>query len=234
MERSAGFFYLKDHMSKIIIFHVLSVFIISLSFIDVQAEEGPSLVEGKKLIEKYNCLGCHKINNIGGDIGPDLTEEAKKSRPEWLFGFLKKPHKIRPSEIMKASMPNFGLSNKETYDIIEYLAFVAGEPYPYNPAPRKDIPSEDIWDGEKLYKEVFACSACHTIGKHGGEVGPEHTDLASRLKRPWIERWLRDPQSIKPDVRMPRFKFKDWEFEALTNYIMTLGQYRFVKIKNTE
>jgi mono/diheme cytochrome c family protein len=207
---------------------------IPAEYTKVLLDPNTTVIKGKKLIEKYNCQGCHKINNAGGDIAPDLTEEAKKSRPEWLFSFLKKPHKIRPSQIMKASMPDFALTDKEASVIIEYLAFVAGEPYPYNSTQRKEIPTEDIWDGEKLYKDVFACGACHIMDKNGGEVGPEHTDLASRLKRPWIEKWLRDPQSIKPDVRMPKFKFKGWEFEALTNYIMTLGQYRFVTIKNSE
>ena len=45
-------------MSKIIIFSVLSVFIISLSFINLQAEEGPSLVEGKRMYMHY-CAACH-------------------------------------------------------------------------------------------------------------------------------------------------------------------------------
>ncbi len=191
-------------------------------------------MKGKNLFEKFNCFGCHKINNRGGDIGPDLTKEAKKSRPEWLFNFLKSPHKIRPAPILKARMPNFDLSDKEVNAMIEYLAYVSKDSYPYNLELKKKIYLDDIRTGEKLYHEIFACSGCHIVNRSGGEIGPEHTDLASRLKRKWVEQWLINPQVIKPDVRMPRFIFRDWEFEALTNYLMTLGEYRFVQVKGED
>ncbi len=191
-------------------------------------------MKGKKVIEKYNCLGCHLINKEGGNIGPELTREAKKSRQEWLFAFLKSPYKIRPVPILKARMPNFNLSDKEVDTIIEYFASVSEEPYPYSFELKKEIYSDDIRNGEKLYQEIFACSGCHAVNGQGGEVGPEHTDMASRLKREWIEQWLKNPQSIQPDVRMPRFTFKDWEFEALTDYLMTLGNYRFTQIKSKD
>ena len=188
-------------------------------------------MRGRNVVEKNNCLGCHTINNKGGGIGPDLTREASKSRPEWLYNFLKSPRKIRPEPMLKARMPDLHLSEAETNTIIEYLAFISGESYPYDPEPKKEIYSEDIWSGEKLYQEIFACSACHIVNGRGGEIGPEHTDLASRLKRQWVEQWLRNPEAIKPDVRMPRFRFKEWEFEALTNYLMTLGNFRFIQVR---
>jgi nitric oxide reductase subunit C len=188
---------------------------------------------GKRLIEKYNCPGCHKIGKEGGSIGPALTGEAKKSRSEWMFGFLKNPYKIRPENILKARMPDFRLSDKEVNTIMDYLAFMSGEPYPFYSVQKEQIQPEDILDGEKLYREIFACSACHRVNDSGGQVGPDHTDLASRLKRKWLETWLKDPQAIKPDVIMPRFTFKDWEFKALTDYLMTMGSYRFVQVKNS-
>ncbi len=191
-------------------------------------------IRGKSILEHYNCFGCHGINGMGGNIGPDLTREAKKSRNEWLFKFFKKTYKIRPVPILKAGMPDFYLSDIEVNAIIEYFAFIAGESYPYNAELKKEVHAEDIYDGEKLYQEVFACSGCHVVDGHGGEIGPEHTDAASRLKREWVEQWLKNPQAVQPEVRMPRFKFKDWEFEALTDYLMTLGRYRFVYTKNKE
>ncbi len=203
-------------------------------YIRVLADPNKAGVKGKKVVEKYNCLGCHLINKEGGNIGPELTREAKKSRQEWLFAFLKNPVKIRPEPILKAKMPNFNLSDKKVDTIIEYFASVSEEPYPYSFELKKEIYSDDIRNGEKLYQEIFACSACHIVNGHGGQIGPEHTDLSSRLRREWIEQWLKNPRAMQIDVRMPRFTFKDWEFEALTNYLMTLGSYRFVKMKNVE
>ncbi len=186
---------------------------------------------GKSIIEKYNCNGCHRINNKGGSIGPDLSMEAKKSRTEWLFSFLKSPVKIRPEYILKARMPDFNLSDTEVNTIIEYLSTSADEPYPFTANIRHEIYMDDIRNGEKLYHEIFACIGCHQVQGNGGGIGPDHTDLSSRLKRDWIKLWLTDPQAIKSDVRMPRFSFKDWEFEALSNYLSTLGRFRFVDVK---
>jgi mono/diheme cytochrome c family protein len=188
--------------------------------------------DGRDLIEKYNCRGCHMIEHRGGTIGPDLTMEGKKSRPEWLFSFLKSPYKIRPLPMLKAGMPNFHLSDSEVTTLIAYLSFISEEPYPYMFEPKKEIGPEDVWNGEKLYQEIFACSGCHTVNGHGGQVGPDHTDLASRGKREWITQWLENPQAITPGVRMPRFTFRDWELKALTDYLMTLGTQRFVDIQS--
>lgn len=219
----------------------LVVFLLSIKDKPVSLKYRKTLVDpdraemrGGKILEKYNCTGCHKISGKGVDIGPELTYEGKKSRPEWLFAFLKRPHKIRPEPILKAGMPDFNLSDEEVNTIIEYLSFISGESYPYDPEPKKEIYPEEIPSGEKLYQEVFACSGCHTVNGTGGEIGPDHTDIASRLKREWIEQWLKNPLAVKPGVRMPRFKFRDWEFEALTDYLMTLGQYRFVQVKGAD
>jgi mono/diheme cytochrome c family protein len=194
-------------------------------------DDKSSLSQGELIIEKYNCRGCHRINKEGGTIGPDLTLESKKSRPEWLYSFLKSPKKIRPDYILKARMPDFNLSDAEVNTIIEYLSSIASEPYPYTANTKHKIYQDDIRNGEKLYHEIFACIGCHQLQGNGGEIGPDHTDLSSRIKREWIKQWLTDPQAIKPDVRMPKFRFKEWEFEAINNYLMTLGRFRFVDIK---
>ena len=166
---------------------------VSIKYRKTLVNHNTAEMRGRRILEKYNCRGCHKIKSKGGDIGPELTHEGKKSRAEWLYTFLKKPHKIRPVPILKAGMPDFNLSEQEVNTIIEYLSFISGESYPYDPEPGKEISPEDIPSGEKLYQEVFACSGCHTVNGTGGEVGPDHTDLASRLKRKWIEQWLKIP-----------------------------------------
>ena len=187
----------------------------------------------KKVFEKYNCLGCHKLNKKGGDVSVDLTKEGKKSRPDWLFAFLKSPYKIRPEQMLKARMPDFKLSEKDINNTIEYLAFLSEIPYPYPFELKKEVQPEDIDDGEKLYKEIFACIGCHSVNGRRGQAA-DHTDVASRLTKEWVEQWLKDPQSIQSDVRMPKFKFRDWEYEALTDYLLTLGKYRFIQVKKKD
>ena len=184
---------------------------------------------GRKLLEEKNCLACHKINKKGGDIAPDLSEEGKKVRPEWMFSFLTTPHRLRPMQ--DARMPYFKMSGEEITTAIEYLAFVAGEKYPYLYEDKKEVYMEDIDEGKKLYHQELACLGCHTFEGKGGFVGPEHTDLASRLRRDYVERWLKDPQSIKPDVRMPRFLLKEDELEFLMDYLMTMGRERFLSVQ---
>src|ERR1039458_5727571 len=47
----------------------------------------PELAEGRHLFENQGCRGCHKLNGVGGSIGPDLSEEGASLRPpEWRWG----------------------------------------------------------------------------------------------------------------------------------------------------
>ncbi len=72
-------------------------------------------LEGRQIVEDYNCQGCHLIEEQGAEINafrtaqisadpqalaPYLGAEGARVQPEWLFGFLrdpgKKEHAIRP------------------------------------------------------------------------------------------------------------------------------------------
>ncbi len=70
-------------------------------------------LEGRQIVDDYNCRGCHVIENHGGDIdgfrltqlggdaqarAPFLNGEGMRVQPEWLFSFLRDPgaHGIRP------------------------------------------------------------------------------------------------------------------------------------------
>lgn len=75
-----------------IIFIVLSAF----SFIDSRGQVTPDeftyasyeAVEGKRVFQAYNCMGCHTIVGNGAYFGPDLTGIYKKAGPAWLAAFL--------------------------------------------------------------------------------------------------------------------------------------------------
>lgn len=60
---------------------------------------------GKSLFRSKGCLGCHKIGEIGGRIGPALTFIGeKRDDPEWHLAHFKSPEKLSPG----TSMPSYG------------------------------------------------------------------------------------------------------------------------------
>jgi cytochrome c oxidase subunit 2 len=85
-------------------------------------------------------------------------------------------------------------------------------------------------------RDVFmrsTCALCHGIRgtDAGGTVGPDLTHLASRGSiasgtlpntREHLANWIRDPQGIKPGVKMPATPLTDAELQALVSYLGSL------------
>ncbi|HET8942879.1 MAG TPA: cytochrome c [Rudaea sp.] len=75
-----------------LIFIVLSLF----SFVKSRGQVTPDTVsfgpyraaDGKRVFQAYNCMGCHTLVGNGAYLGPDLTEEYKRTGPAWLAAFL--------------------------------------------------------------------------------------------------------------------------------------------------
>lgn len=77
------------------------------------------------------------------------------------------------------------------------------------------------------------CAGCHAItGTPAfGMVGPDLTRVASRATlaagelpnaRAWLDRWIADPQAIKPGNRMPRVPLSPDDRRAVVAYLETL------------
>lgn len=75
-------------------------------------------------------------------------------------------------------------------------------------------------------REVFdaaACGSCHRIAGRGGNAGPDLTLVGFRRSPEWLRLWLRDPKAWKPDTRMPDFRLRPGDLEALVGYLAGLG-----------
>ncbi len=86
--------------------------------------------------------------------------------------------------------------------------------------------------GAKLFV-ADTCVNCHTVvGTPGNQrIGPDLTHIASRTTLASgaadntpenLFRWLKDPDSIKPQSHMPNFQLSDADAHALTAYLETL------------
>jgi mono/diheme cytochrome c family protein len=76
--------------------------------------------------------------------------------------------------------------------------------------------------GKQLYLNKYGCQACHRIGEVGGVIGPPLDRAGFRLNGAWVYRWIKYPQAIKPDTRMPNLGLSDEDAKAVTMYVATL------------
>jgi mono/diheme cytochrome c family protein/predicted nucleic acid-binding Zn-ribbon protein len=207
------------------------------------------VVEGRRLMQQYNCVGCHEIENRGGFVRkyykdneasapPPLNGEGEKVQSPWFFGFLKAPITLRPW--LEIRMPTFGFSDDHANRLVSYFNGLSKVDIPYAYIDDRKIPPEHI-DAAKILvsKDYFNCFSCHVQGGRTPE-GPKEgwaPDLAmarQRLNPRWIIKWLKDPQKVQPGTKMPSFYpggpddvlggKEDLQIQALRDYLVTLGR----------
>lgn len=76
--------------------------------------------------------------------------------------------------------------------------------------------------GKRLYANKYGCNGCHQVGENGGKVGPALDRAGFRLNGSWMYRWVRYPQAMKPETRMPALGLSDTDAKAVTLYLKSL------------
>ena len=77
--------------------------------------------------------------------------------------------------------------------------------------------------GKALFR-AKGCAACHAhaaVESSDFEVGPNLTNY--RADPAYLQRWLRDPQAVKPTTSMPNLHLSDDEVEALIAFLSENG-----------
>jgi cytochrome c2 len=202
--------------------------------------------DGMKVAAKFNCVGCHQIDGMRGDIlkayeddinlgPPRLVREGHRIQANWLYHFLGNVVPIRPT--LSIRMPSFNLSLSDKNRLI------AGFQQGANQGAYEEPAAEVTWlPGErdqavKLFN-AYACTTCHTIGfNKGTPMAPDLHKASARLRPSWIKLWLRDPQKVLPGTTMPTFFSEegkgtelgildgdaDKQINALAKYVIELG-----------
>ena len=175
------------------------------------------------LLDRYKCYTCHKFNDYGGTLAPDLSYEGSRSRHEWLTSFLRSPQTLRPT--LTVRMPRFNMPEQDAATIADYLSGTlqhsGGSPAAID---EREFTQQMAAHGKELYEVKYACQSCHTIGSSGGYVGPSLNNIGNWMTPAWIEAWLHNPQALIPDAIEPRHSFADGEIQDITAYLLTLKQ----------
>jgi len=195
----------------------------SLRVAEIQETNYQPAGHAGKLMTELACLSCHRINERGGDMAPDLSWEGSAIQQQWLVGFLKNPNTLRPALIRR--MPRFNLSDNDNKELTDYILAVYQSP---SIDPDFTLPAmnaaETVEHGRQLFYSKYACQACHIVDAKTdkGYIGPTLTQVGSRLTAAWVYAWLRNPQALRPGTIEPNQNLSDDDARALTAFLMSL------------
>jgi mono/diheme cytochrome c family protein len=193
----------------------------------------------EQLLNDLACSACHDGLSVETDIrdkAPDLSQAGLRFSPDHVFTFVQYPVKIR-QHIGSSRMPNFYLDERESLALSLYLrdlippgsarpSFVLQKSYEDTRSANPQITAQV---GEDVFK-AMNCIACH---KQESMVEWEHKnapDLSAegvRVKREWLEAYLKKPEPIRPfgfypgsGSRHPDFMLSESEVETLTDHLL--------------
>lgn len=171
------------------------------------------------------------------EIFETIFRDMKDTTPE-------KGDKIGDDEFAVPTMPTFKytLSEEELWSLVAFVRTLHGtklekkdfaalkkERPKSSPVPKPMVtapPAEEVKQaarGKQLYFNKFGCNGCHKVGDTGGEVGPPLDRAGFRLNGPWVYRWIKYPQIMKPHTKMPNLGVSDDDAKALMFYLKTLN-----------
>jgi mono/diheme cytochrome c family protein/glucose/arabinose dehydrogenase len=177
--------------------------------------------EGRSIFAQGRCVNCHQRENATSAFGsPDLSRSVAHLDENWIVNKLQ-GH-------TGGSMPEFGFTLEESHDVAAFLQSqakdVSLEKLPKAGKGRDD--KKDKADGFTLLTSL-GCVACHGIQemsiKSTSEIGA--ADLSSiGLKRSseWLYTWLKKPEALNADHRMPVFTLSNTERRQLALALSSL------------
>jgi mono/diheme cytochrome c family protein len=84
--------------------------------------------------------------------------------------------------------------------------------------------AEHIASSTELIRK-YGCYSCHKIPGYEtmGDVGPELTQVGTKVNYSWAVNWLLDPKKYFSTARMPKFFFTQDQAEAIADYLFSMS-----------
>ncbi len=171
-----------------------------------------TIAAGRAIVDKFNCRGCHIIEDRGGAIRnviaesmlatgevssrsaglvfgpPNLKSEGARTQPDWLYRFFRAPSIVRPW--LKVRMPTFSFTDEQLNALTAYFSALDEAPYPFEETftTAHEYPQDLVREGAILASDQegsLQCLACHFQGSRQPRVPPTQwaPDLALAANR---------------------------------------------------
>jgi len=178
---------------------------------------------GRELYARARCVTCHRVDERGGTLGPDLSTIGSRVRRAWLWSYLQDPFRDQPDTLM----PRFTWTGDEARDIASYLTSELVDPEaPSTPeADAEPVPGEAAVASGRAVFVKRGCFGCHRLpGTTGlarigpalggiGERAVEPADFRGQAVDPSLPNWLylklRAPDRMIAASSMPTFGLND-------------------------
>lgn len=194
--------------------------------------------QGKALVRELGCKGCHVIagERLSIKMGPDLSNVGgwTNHQLEWgdveyrkgmgLTDFLRIKLKTPRAFGADRKMPTFKFSEREIEAIIVALLSFSENPLPMETrvvkrsvAPGMTLPTGKVGIIFKRYQ----CFTCHSLQGRFGRMAPDLSFEGGKVKKKWLENYLRTPHLIRPltEKRMPNFGMTEEEIQMVADFI---------------
>jgi mono/diheme cytochrome c family protein len=147
----------------------------------LMARHAPALAQGRALFLDRGCQSCHRLDGVGGQLGPALDGEGQKTKHQLPMGHVKgertlanwlRQHFDRPQHVVPGSkMPPPRLTAAENQALTTYMLSLRKRDLPqaYVPPDRIASLNEALHHKEMRPAVLFAryCGTCHGDGAYG-------------------------------------------------------------------
>ncbi|MFQ5666205.1 MAG: c-type cytochrome [Candidatus Binatia bacterium] len=200
--------------------------------------------DGKQLIRRYECYGCHAIEGFEKmrTSVPDLGEFARKPVEELDFGTTTDvPHtkwdwlrrkltdpRAYETEKIELKMPRIPLTASEIQALITRTLAFDAPPVPTRYVVRATAAKEALQEASWMVLHLN-CNGCHPL--HGQEAHvsrfferknltpPTLDGVGARLQGQYMYQFLLEPKQVRPwlKMRMPIFGFTEAQAQTLVD-----------------
>ena len=188
-----------------------------------------SIAQGEKIFTALSCSTCHRHSSIEPwkeSIAPKLSFEGSRVLQDWLKDYLSKPQVVRPFGYLPGSgsrMPDYHLTEEEVKLLAEYF-FNQERQQTRNILfrPTKLSPFA-MSKARGLLAAKLPCLGCHRIGDDGGRIGPDLSNLKSRLNPSYVFDLINNPHAVDLETVMPKIMMPAPTLELIANYLLQLN-----------
>ncbi|MBL7976027.1 MAG: cytochrome c [Candidatus Kapabacteria bacterium] len=183
----------------------------------------PSAIRGHEIWNDNNCMGCHTVLGEGAYYAPELTKVYERRGEKWMKMFLKDPEAMYPGQ---RKMVQYNFTDAQIDDLISFFKWI-GEMdlngFPAKPTIKMSSAQNNSAvsaNSPQVFKDV--CVACHSVNGSGGNVGPALDHVGSKFDAAYLNKWISDPQAVKPGTTMPQLNVSDTDRALVVEFLSGL------------